>query len=68
MCPFVPVANTTLEECVRCSHSLSEQLARELGVPVYLYEASQERDYRRSLQSIRKGEYEDLEEKVSTVK
>ncbi len=66
VCPFVPVANTTLEDCVRCSKSLGEQLARELGVPVYLYEASQERDYRRSLQSIRKGEYEELQEKVST--
>ncbi len=63
VCPFVPVANTTLEDCVRCSKSLGEQLARELGVPVYLYEASQERDYRRSLQSIRKGEYEELQEK-----
>ncbi len=66
MCPFVPFANTTLEDCVRCSKSLSEQLAKELGVPVYLYEASQERDYRRSLQSIRKGEYKELQEKVST--
>ncbi|XP_064383158.1 formimidoyltransferase-cyclodeaminase-like isoform X2 [Halichondria panicea] len=64
VCPFVPVANTTLEDCVRCSKSLGEQLARELGVPVYLYEASQERDYRRSLQSIRKGEYEELQEKL----
>ncbi len=64
VCPFIPVANTSLEECVKCSKILGELLASELGVPVYLYEASQEREYRRYLQNIRKGEYEGLEEKV----
>ncbi len=65
VCPFIPVANTSLEECVSCSKTLGKLLATELSVPVYLYEASQERKYRKALQDIRKGEYEGLKEKVS---
>lgn len=65
MCPFVPVANTSIEECVDCAKSLAEQLATELSVPVYLYESAQAKEYRRELQSIRKGEYEGLEVKVT---
>ena len=67
VCPFIPVANTTIEECVQCSRILGEQLAAELNIPVYLYEVSQEKEYRKRLPDIRKGEYEGLKDKVSTV-
>ena len=67
VCPFIPVANTTIEECVQCSRILGEQLAAELNIPVYLYEESQEKEYRKRLPDIRKGEYEGLKDKVSTV-
>lgn len=93
VCPFVPVSNVSMEECVQLSRQFGEkvcrwivyaqlcsyphpspppshlplphmQLASELGVPVYLYEASQEKEYRKSLSQIRAGEYEGLPEKV----
>lgn len=38
VCPFVPVANTTTEECVECSKRFGERCGKELGIPVYLYE------------------------------
>ena len=67
VCPFIPVANVTMEECVKCSQQFGEQLANMLNVPVYLYEYSSSRDYRKSLSQIREGEYEGLEKKVLTL-
>ena len=64
VCPFVPVANVSMEECVECARDFSRQLAEELQVPVYLYECAQEKEYRKSLGQIREGEYEGLREKV----
>ena len=66
MCPFIPVTNVTMEECVKCSQQFGEQLANMLSVPVYLYEYSSSHEYRKSLSQIREGEYEGLEKKVLT--
>ena len=62
--PFVPVKNTTMEECVKISEIFGERIARELSVPVYLYEYAARNPQRVSLSSIRKGEYEGLEAKL----
>ena len=68
MCPFVPVANVTMEECAKLSQQLGHRLAMEMSVPVYLYECAvaggDHHDYRRTLPQIREGEYEGLENKV----
>jgi glutamate formiminotransferase/formiminotetrahydrofolate cyclodeaminase len=64
VCPFVPVANTTMEECVEISKKFAERAANELGIPMYLYEHSQNKEYRKKLPQIRKGEYEGLAEKI----
>lgn len=65
VCPFVPVSNVTMEECVEISRQFGQRLAEEMGVPVYLYEEAQDKDYRKMLSQIRKGEYEGLQDKVS---
>lgn len=62
--PFVPVANVTTEECVKISELFAEQISKELSVPVYLYEAAARKPERKSLPSIRQGEYEGLEAKL----
>jgi glutamate formiminotransferase/formiminotetrahydrofolate cyclodeaminase len=66
VCPFIPVANVTLEECVKIAKTFGRLLAEELGVPVFLYEAAAEEDYRRSLTQVRQGEYEGLAERLKT--
>lgn len=33
VCPFVPVMNTSMEECVVCAHVFGQRLSEELGVP-----------------------------------
>ncbi|MBN3280421.1 FTCD cyclodeaminase, partial [Polyodon spathula] len=64
VCPFIPVRNVSMEECVCCGIRFAEQLAEELGVPVYLYGEAARKENRRSLPSIRAGEYEALPEKL----
>ncbi len=64
VCPFVPVAGVTMEECVEISKRFAQRMADELGVPMYLYEHSQEAEHRKKLPQIRKGEYEGLAEKI----
>ena len=33
VCPFIPVSNTTMEDCVGCAKEFGSRLAQELGVP-----------------------------------
>jgi len=58
--PFVPLAGTTMADCVRCARELGERLGRELEIPVYLYGEAATRPERRELPNVRKGEYEAL--------
>ncbi len=64
VCPFVPVSGVTMEDCVQIAREVGERVARELGIPVYLYEEAATRPERRSLADIRVGEYEGLPEKL----
>ncbi|NXB99259.1 FTCD cyclodeaminase, partial [Orthonyx spaldingii] len=65
VCPFVPVRNVSMEECVTCAHIFGQRLAAELGVPVYLYGAAARDESRKALPSIRAGEYEALPKKLA---
>ncbi|HKK99158.1 MAG TPA: glutamate formimidoyltransferase [Desulfotignum sp.] len=64
VCPFIPVANVTMEECVELSREFGQRAADELGIPVYLYEASATKDYRRKLPQIREGQYEAVKDRI----
>lgn len=64
VCPFVPVSEVTMEDCIRLANELGKRVAEELGIPVYLYEEAAKKPERRNLANIRAGEYEGLEEKL----
>lgn len=64
VCPFVPVANVTMEECVECSKEFARRASEELGIPLYLYEYAQPTEYRKKLPQIREGEYEALPKRI----
>lgn len=64
VCPFVPVQNVTMAECVAIAREFGRRLAEEFQVPVYLYEEAAEHDYRRKLPDLRRGEYEGLAERL----
>lgn len=64
VCPFVPVQNVSMDDCVRCSEEFGRRLAETLQVPVYLYGEAARSESRRSLPSVRAGEYEGLPKKL----
>ncbi len=66
VCPFVPVAGVTMEECVEIARQVGDRIGNELEIPVYLYEEAATLPERRNLAYVRKGEYEALPEKLGT--
>ena len=62
--PFVPIRGATSADCVALARALGERLARELALPVYLYEDAASSDGRRNLATIRQGEFEGLGAKM----
>jgi len=66
VCPFIPVANVTIEECVEVSKKFGEKVGNELKLPVYLYEEASSNPARKSLKQIRAGEYEAIKDRIYT--
>ncbi len=64
VCPFVPLAGISMEECVRLAQRVGERVGGDLAIPVYLYGAATDLG-RRSLAEVRRGEYEGLPEKLA---
>ncbi|MFN8060431.1 MAG: glutamate formimidoyltransferase [Vicinamibacterales bacterium] len=65
VCPIVPVSGITMEACVDVARALGRTLADRLHLPVYFYEHAATSDERRSLATIRAGEYEGLAAKLA---
>ena len=61
--PFIPVKDIEIAEAVQIAKEFGRFLGG-LGVPVYYYEEASNKDYRKTLVAIRKGQYEGLEEKM----
>jgi glutamate formiminotransferase / 5-formyltetrahydrofolate cyclo-ligase len=63
--PFVPIADVTMDECVRLAKETAAEVADRFQVPVYLYEEASGNPARKNLEDIRRGEFEGLEAKMS---
>lgn len=66
VCPLVPVAGITLEECAALARQLAERIAAEAGIPCYCYEAAAFIAERKNLAVCRQGEYEALAQKLAS--
>ncbi len=66
VCPLIPVAGITLEECAELARKLAERVATELNIPTYCYEAAAFRPERKNLAVCREGEYEALPNKMGS--
>ncbi len=64
VCPFIPISEMTMEECVEYARLLGARVGEELGIPVYLYEHAASKPEWRNLATVRSGEYEALSEKA----
>lgn len=65
VCPLVPIANITMAEVQEYASQLGARVARELNIPIYLYEHSAKIASRKNLATIRAGEYEGLANKMA---
>ena len=64
VCPFIPVSNVTMEQCVEIAKQTGEKIAKELNIPIYLYEEAATKVERKNLATVRFGEYEGLKNKL----
>lgn len=67
VCPLVPVQDISLQETAALAKQLAQRVGTELQIPVYLYEAAATREQTRNLADIRRGQYENLQEKLRTL-
>jgi glutamate formiminotransferase len=58
--PFVPLAATTMDDCVELARAFGERLAARFDLPVYLYANAASRPERVKLADVRRGQYEGL--------
>lgn len=63
--PFVPLASTTMDDCVELAHGFGERIAERFDLPVYFYANAARRPERVKLADVRRGQYEGLREEVS---
>ena len=65
VCPLIPIANISMEETANYAHMLGKRIGEELGISGYYYENAATKEDRRNLATVRSGEYEGLENKLS---
>lgn len=64
VCPFIPIRNTTMADCVAVAKDVAAQVASRWQIPVFLYEEAATAPHRRNLADIRRGEFEGLTAKL----
>lgn len=62
--PFIPIRNSSMEECIALSKEVGEVIGNEYKIPVFLYEKSATAPHRENLAKIRKGQFEGMAEKI----
>jgi len=62
--PFVPVKDSSMEQCIEISKRVAERIGKELEIPVFLYEESASITGRKNLAVVRRGGFEGMGEKL----
>jgi glutamate formiminotransferase / 5-formyltetrahydrofolate cyclo-ligase len=63
--PFVPLAGTTMDDCIDIARSFGRRIAERFELPVYLYANAATRSDRVKLADVRRGQYEALKEEIA---
>jgi glutamate formiminotransferase / 5-formyltetrahydrofolate cyclo-ligase len=63
--PFIPLGETTMDECVALARAFGARLADRFGLPVYLYARAATRPDREKLADVRRGQYEGLKAEIA---
>ena len=62
--PFVPLDETSMGECIKLAETLGQAVATRYDIPVYLYGDAARHDDRRTLEHVRRGQFESLEQRM----
>jgi glutamate formiminotransferase len=62
--PFIPIEGATMADCVALARETAADVAARFDLPVFLYEEAASAPGRRSLEDIRRGEFEGLADKM----
>ena len=54
VCPIIPVKNISIKECIDISKKLAKKIGDLLNIPIYLYEYSADKNYRKNLPVVEK--------------
>ena len=63
--PFVPLAATTMDDCVELARAFGERIATRFELPVFLYANAATRPERVKLADVRRGGYEGLKTEIA---
>jgi len=63
--PFVPLAGTTMDDCVELARAFGARIAARFDLPVYLYAEAATRAERVLLKDVRRGQYEGLKLEIA---
>ena len=64
--PFVPLGDTTIDDCVDVAQAFGRRVAQRFDLPVYFYAAAALRADRVKLADVRRGQYEGLLHEIAT--
>jgi glutamate formiminotransferase len=64
--PFVPLGETTIEDCIALARSFGARIAARFDLPVYLYARAATRPDREKLADVRRGQYEGLKAQIDS--
>jgi glutamate formiminotransferase len=62
--PLTPIMDVSIEEASKIADTLSKRISNELSIPIYFYEKSTNKNIRKHISYIRKGEFESLKKKM----
>ncbi len=65
--PFVPLEDSTMDDCIALARQLGDRVGKELQIPVYLYERAATRDTRKNLADVRRGQFEALQQELGII-
>ena len=64
--PFVPLANTSMDDCIELANGFAARIAERHDIPVFLYANAARRADRVRLADVRRGQYEALREEIGS--
>lgn len=62
--PFVPLAGSTMADCIELARTFGSRVADRFGIPVYLYGEAATSPSRQRLADVRRGQYEGLKTQI----